>query len=128
MHVVVQTPVGVILEQEVDEVVAPLADGWIGIRRGHEPFIARLRRGEALLRGGGQERSIATIGGVLRVEPEVITILTGAALADRDLATLEQANAEEIARIESLEQETEKHFSGVYRALARTLDSRRGLR
>jgi F-type H+-transporting ATPase subunit epsilon len=128
MRVAVLTPMGQALDEDVDELVAPLVDGWIGVRPGHEPFTARLMRGHVVLRTGEHQRIVATIGGVLSVDRDTATLLTGAALPDYDLATLERANEDEVVRIESLEREAERHFGRVYRALARTLDPRRSLR
>lgn len=124
MRVSVLTPMGTTLDQEVDEVVVPLPDGWLGVLPGHAPFLARLMRGHVALRSGEQQHIVATIGGLLRVDASTVTILTGAAVLDNDFTTLEREIEEQVERIESLEQEAEKHFDRVYRAMARTLNPR----
>jgi F-type H+-transporting ATPase subunit epsilon len=122
VQALVVTPMGTVLEDEVDEAVLPLADGWLGVLPGHAPFLARLMRGHVVLRSGERERIVATIGGMVGVDATSVTVLTGAAVADNDIATLERERKEQIGRIESLENEAEKHFDRVYRAMARTLN------
>ena len=56
MRLEVLTPQAVVFEGEVDAVVAPLPDGWIGVLPGHSPFLARLMRGQVLLRNGDGEQ------------------------------------------------------------------------
>jgi F-type H+-transporting ATPase subunit epsilon len=122
MRFTVLTPTGAALQEDADEVIAPLSDGWIGVLQGHTPFVSRLMRGHVVFRFGEHARIVATIGGLLRVDGASVTVLTGAAVPDTDLAALERDMEEQIARIESLEEEAEKHFDRVYRAMARTLN------
>ena len=117
----VLTPQGSVFDGLVDAVVAPLPDGWIGVLPGHTSFEARLLPGGLVLRVSGQRRTIATIGGTLSVDAAEVTVLTGAAALDTDLDTLEQQIGDQAERARAMEQEAEKHFSRVYRALADTL-------
>ncbi len=121
----VQTPERSVFDSTVDTVIAPLPDGWIGVLPGHTPFQARLLRGEIALRIGGKRHRIATQGGLLNVDADVVNVLTGAAAVDVDLPTLEQQVGDAVRQARSMEQEAEKHFGRVYRALADTLDQRR---
>lgn len=121
----VLTTEGTVFDSIVDAVVAPLPDGWIGVLPGHTPFQARVLRGEIALRIRGQRHRIATQGGLLNVEADVVNVLTGAAAVDADLSTLEQQVGDAVRQTRSMEQEAEKHFGRVYRALADTLDQRR---
>jgi F-type H+-transporting ATPase subunit epsilon len=117
----VLTPQAIVFEGEVDEVVAPLPRGWIGVLPGHSPFLARLMRGQVLLRNGDQERLVATIGGSIAVEANLVTLLTGAAALDTTFAELEASLGSEAERVKAMEQEAERHFDRVYRTLADTL-------
>ena len=121
----VLTPEQTVFAAPVDAVIAPLPDGWIGILPGHTPFQARLLRGEIALRSGGQHHRIATQGGLLNLDADVINILTGAAAVDTDMSTLEQHVGEADSERRAMEQEAEKHFGRIYRALANTLDQQR---
>jgi|SRR6266536_69221 len=111
---------GTVLDQNVDALIVPLADGWIGIQPGHAPFQARTMRGEVIFRCDGQERTIATLGGTIVVDADRVTLLTGAAALDRDLAQLEHEISEELAAFQTMESEAEKHVDRIYRQLAET--------
>jgi F-type H+-transporting ATPase subunit epsilon len=117
----VRTPQAVAFEGEVESVVAPLADGWLGILPGHYPFVARLMRGQVLFRARDRERRMATIGGAISVRDDLISVLTGAAALDVSFAELEAGLGAEAEQIRELEQEAERHLDRVYRTLADTL-------
>lgn len=117
----VLTPQAVVFEGEVDEVGAPLPDGWIGLLPGHLPFTARLMRGQVVFRDGDRERVVATIGGSIDMKGDLITLLTGAAALDLTFADLEASLGSEAEQIRAMEQEAERHFDRVYRTLADTL-------
>ena len=120
----VLTPEQAVYDGEVDAVIAPLPDGWRGILPGRLAFCARLMAGQVVFRTGGRERRLATVGGTLAVAGDTVTILTGAAVLDRDFDALERELREHLARVAAAETEAEKHFNRVYRQLARTLDRR----
>ena len=122
----VLTPEEIIFDAEVDAVVVPLADGWQGILPGHLGFHARLMRGEVLLRAGGQERVLATLGGTIIVQGWTVTVLTGTAALDCTLETLEHEISGKAQRLAEIEREAEKHFDRVYRQMARTFTPRGG--
>jgi len=119
LRLLVLTPDGVVFDAHVDEAVVPLADGWVGIRSRHAPFQARLMAGQVVLRAGGRERLLASLGGTVLVEGGEVTILTGVARLDVELETLEREIGDDLKRRAALEQEAEKHFDRVYRNLAR---------
>ena len=120
LHLEVLTVQGAVLDQPVEAVVLPLVDGWKGVLPGHAGFEARLLRGEIIFRSQGVERPVATLGGTVVVERDRVTVLTGAALLDRDLAGLEQEISGELEALQALEAEAERHFDRVYRQMAET--------
>jgi len=75
--------------------------------------------GQVVLRAGGRERLLASLGGTVLVEGGEVTILTGVARLDVELETLEREIGDDLKRRAALEQEAEKHFDRVYRNLAR---------
>jgi F-type H+-transporting ATPase subunit epsilon len=109
------TPQAAVLSQPVEEVVAPIPDGWLGILPGHAPFVARLMPGEVIVRDGGKERLVATIGGILAVSGDLVTVLTGVARLDSNLETLEREISDEARQLAAIETEAEKHFDRVLR-------------
>jgi F-type H+-transporting ATPase subunit epsilon len=78
---------------DVDMVVAPGADGVMGILPHHAPLLSALKVGELKVRQGGEEEIFAVSGGVIEVRPEGIIILADAAeRADEiDVARAEEA-------------------------------------
>ena len=83
---------------ECEMVVAPGAMGELGILPRHSPLITRLKPGEVRATlPGGEEQSFYVSGGMLEVQPHVVTVLsdTGQRAEDLDeaaaLAAQEQA-------------------------------------
>lgn len=120
----VLTPEATLLDEPVDEVVAPLPDGWIGVLPGHASFQSRLMRGTVVVRASGRERTIATLGGTIGVAGSEITMLVGAAALDSNLSELESSIGEQARDLAEMEREAEKHFDRIYRAVARTFNHR----
>ena len=71
------------------------------------------------------ERVVATLGGVLSTDSDLVSILTGGARVDANLRELEADIGERAEQAQAIEQEAEKHFGRVYRSLADTLNRRR---
>jgi len=125
LRVEIVTPLRTCLEAEVDEVIAPLPDGWIGVLAGHVPFQARLVPGVVMVRAGEATRQIATQGGTVVVEPDRVLVLTGAAMADATLEQLEHEIGTEATQLAEVEAEAERHLDRVYQQLARATRRRR---
>ena len=72
----VVTPEGLLLREEVDEVIAPGADGYFGVRPGHTPLLASLGAGQHHLPQGRRERRYLTcFWGFCEVLPDRVNIL-----------------------------------------------------
>jgi F-type H+-transporting ATPase subunit epsilon len=91
----VVTPERIVLEDDVDIVVARGAEGDLGILHGHEPLITPLAIGELTYRVDGQERHLAISGGFMEVRPDKVVIL--ADMAERS-EEIDRARAEEARR------------------------------
>ncbi len=122
----VLTPEQSILSQEVEEVVVPLSDGWLGILDGHAPFVGRITPGAVLLRNGPTRSTLATVGGTVAITNNLVTILTGAARLNCSFAELERALDDEARQLAAMETEAERHFDRVLRQATATLTRRRG--
>ena len=59
----VVTPEGLLLREEVDDVVAPGELGYFGVLPGHTPFLTTLGAGEITLRRSGRARSASPASG-----------------------------------------------------------------
>lgn len=69
----------ILSETDVDMVIAPGADGTLGILPKHAPLISTLAAGELRVKKGGREESIVVFGGFIEVTPEKVTILADSA-------------------------------------------------
>jgi len=77
-------------EQEIysgtaEMVFAPLATGEVGILPRHAPLIARMKPGEVRVRTATEDLDFYVSGGVLEVQPHVVTVLADTAARAKDL-------------------------------------------
>jgi F-type H+-transporting ATPase subunit epsilon len=73
------TPERAVLTDEVDMVIAPASEGYVGILPHHAPLLTTLGPGELRIKKGGVETSLAVFGGFMDVRPDRVVILTDAA-------------------------------------------------
>ena len=67
-------------------VVAPASQGEVGIHPRHTQMLTTLKPGEVrITKQGGEEESIYVSGGILEVQPHVVTILSDTAVRGADL-------------------------------------------
>lgn len=75
-----------IFSGEAEMVFAPAQLGEVGIAPGHAPFISRLNPGEVRVkRTDGEEQGFYISGGMLEVQPTVVTVLSDTALRAEDI-------------------------------------------
>jgi len=91
----VVTPERVVLQEDVDIVVARGAEGDLGVLHGHEPLITPLPVGEMTYRQEGAELHLAISGGFMEVRPDKVTVL--ADVAERS-DEIDRERAEEARR------------------------------
>ncbi len=86
---------------EVDMVVAPGADGVMGILPHHVSLLSTLKVGELKVRRGADEEVFAVSGGLIEVRPDRIVVLADAAeRADEiDVARAEEARRRAEAKL-----------------------------
>lgn len=89
------TPERAVLEDDVDMVIAPASEGYVGILPHHAPLLTTLGPGELRVKKGGVESSLAVFGGFMDVRPDRVVILTDAAeqADDIDASRAEAARA-----------------------------------
>ncbi|MHB8622422.1 MAG: F0F1 ATP synthase subunit epsilon [Sulfuricaulis sp.] len=78
-------------------VFAPLVTGEVGILPRHAPLLARLKPGEVRVRHGDEELSFYVSGGLLEVQPHVVTVLADTAQRAKDLDEAAALKAKERA-------------------------------
>jgi len=75
-----------IFSGEVSLVVATGELGELGIAPRHAPLITRLKPGQVrVVLDGGEEQFFYVSGGILEVQPQVVTVLTDTAIRAKDL-------------------------------------------
>ena len=87
MHVDVVSAEESIFVGEAEFVVLPGEAGELGIYPRHTPLITRIKPGVVRIRVPGQreEEQIFVAGGLLEVQPHVVTVLADTAIRGRDL-------------------------------------------
>ena len=72
---------------EAEFVVLPGEAGELGIYPLHTPLITRIRPGSVRIKpaGGGEEELIFVAGGILEVQPKVVTVLADTAIRGAEL-------------------------------------------
>jgi F-type H+-transporting ATPase subunit epsilon len=87
IHVDVVSAEASIYSGEAEFVVLPGEAGELGIYPRHTPLITRIKPGtvEITPAGGGAKELIFVAGGILEVQPKVITVLADTAIRGHDL-------------------------------------------
>ncbi|OFZ99372.1 MAG: F0F1 ATP synthase subunit epsilon [Betaproteobacteria bacterium RIFCSPLOWO2_02_67_12] len=87
IHIDVVSAEQEIYSGEAEFVVLPGEVGELGIYPRHAPLITRIRPGEVRIKpaGGGAEELIFVAGGILEVQPKMITVLADTAIRGHDL-------------------------------------------
>jgi F-type H+-transporting ATPase subunit epsilon len=97
------TPSRLLVSAEVDEVVAPGAEGYFGVLPGHAPFLTTLAPGDVMYRQGGVEHHVAVAGGFAEVTGDRVIILAETAEAPEEI---------DRARAERARQRAEQRLAG----------------
>ena len=133
IHVDVVSAEESIFSGEAEFVVLPGESGELGIYPRHIPLITRIKPGAVRIKpaDGGEEQLIFVAGGVLEVQPKVITVLADTAIrgADLDEAKANEAlkRAEE-ARAKAKDKQELATVEGELSTLAAQLAAIRKLR
>jgi F-type H+-transporting ATPase subunit epsilon len=75
----VATPTRLVVNETVDEIVAPGSEGYFGVLPGHAPFLTTLGIGELMYRVGRAEHYLAVAGGFAEVRNDKVIILADSA-------------------------------------------------
>jgi F-type H+-transporting ATPase subunit epsilon len=100
IHVDVVSAEESIYSGEAEFVVLPGEVGELGIYPRHTPLITRIKPGTVRIRpaGGGEEQLIFVAGGVLEVQPRVVTVLADTAIRGHDLDEAKALEAQKRAQ------------------------------
>jgi F-type H+-transporting ATPase subunit epsilon len=95
------TPERQVLIEQVDDVILPSVDGYMGVLPGHAPLLAHLDVGEVSYRVGNQRHYLAVSGGFVEVLRESVSILA---------TTCEKAEEIDLDRAQKAREQAEKEF------------------
>ena len=112
-----------LVNELVDEVEVPGADGYFGVLPGHTPLLAALGAGELWYRTGQEKKYLAIFYGFAEVQPDRVTILARTAeLPDEiDVARAEEARkrAQERMNRPAVDMDAERARIALMKALIR---------
>ena len=91
-----------IVNETVDEIQVPGAEGYFGVLPGHTPMLALIGTGELWFRQGSEKSYVSLSGGFAEVQPDRVTILAQIA---------ERADEIDIARAEAAKRRAEERLS-----------------
>jgi F-type H+-transporting ATPase subunit epsilon len=117
LHVDVVSAEESIYSGEAKFVVLPGEAGELGIYPRHTPLITRIKPGAVRIQpaDGGEEQLIFVAGGILEVQPKVITVLADTAIRGADL---DEAKATEALKQAEIARANAKDAVGVAAAQA----------
>jgi F-type H+-transporting ATPase subunit epsilon len=78
-------------------VFAPLVTGEVGVLPRHAPLLARLKPGEVRVKTATEELHFYVSGGMLEIQPHVVTVLADSARRAKDLDEAAALQAKERA-------------------------------
>jgi F-type H+-transporting ATPase subunit epsilon len=95
IHVDVVSAEESIFSGEAEFVVLPGEAGELGVDPRHTPLITRIKPGAVRIvpAGGGEEQLIFVNGGIIEIQPNVITVLADTAIRGHDLDEAKAAEA-----------------------------------
>ncbi len=101
------TPEGLLLRDEVDEVIAPGEEGYFGVRPGHTPLLSTLGLGGISYRKGAETGHLTCFWGFCEVLPDRVNVLAeiGERAEDIDVGRAEVARKRAQERMASIKDE-----------------------
>ena len=84
-----------IFSGNAEMVFAPAEMGELGITPRHAPLLTRLKPGTVRVQAGGEESVFFVSGGILEIQPHMVTVLSDTALRAKDI---DEAAAQEAKR------------------------------
>lgn len=98
MHVDIVSAQEEIFSGPAEMVFAPAVMGEVGILPRHAPLLTQLKPGEVRIRtSGGEEQFFYVSGGMLEIQPHVVTVLADTALRAKDIDEAAALQAKERA-------------------------------
>ena len=113
MHLNIVSAEEEIFSGTVESVFVPLLSGEVGIYPRHTPLIGEIKPGEIIVRSdeGENEQHFFVSGGILEVQPHVVTVLSDTAIRAKDLDESVALEAKRQAEEAMAGQKTDMEFA-----------------
>ena len=102
---------GSIYEGTADMVIAPGKMGELGILPRHAPLLTGLRPGELRIKHGAETEYLFVNGGILEIQPDVVTVLADSAERATDIDEAKAKAAKEAAEVRIANQADELDYA-----------------
>lgn len=122
IHVDIVSAEKAIFSGLAEMVFAPAVMGEVGIAPRHAPLVTRLKPGEVRVRlPGGGEESFYVSGGMLEIQPHMVTVLSDTAVRAADLDEVAVLKAKEEAEKAIHNREAKIDYAAAQAQLAETV-------
>lgn len=129
IHVEIVSAERAIFSGDVEMVFAPAIMGEIGIAPRHSPLVTQLGPGEVRVQlEGGKQDAYYVSGGMLEVQPHVVTVLSDTALRAHDIDEAAALKAKEEAERAMQDQSSEVDYGAAQASLAEAVAQLQTLR
>ncbi len=102
-HLEIVSPEGISFTGEVNEVLLPTTTGQITVLPHHAPLFTKLSEGEAVIKQGTKETTIALFGGFVEIGRSKVSVLSDFAI---------RADSIETAKVEAAKKRAEEILAG----------------
>lgn len=128
LHVDIVSAEAEIFSGSATMVFAPAEMGEVGIAPRHAPLLTRLVPGEVRVQTqSGEEQSFFVSGGMLEIQPHVVTVLSDVALRAKDIDEAAALQAKEQAEKALADKQTEFEYAKAQAELAEAIAQLRTL-
>lgn len=109
-----------IFSGQAEFIALPAEAGELGILPGHTPLISRIRPGALRIKVSGKadEEFLFVAGGIIEVQPEVVTVLADTAIRGSDLDEAKAVEAKKLAEKNLLNKESTIDYAQAQAELA----------
>jgi len=108
-------------------VYAPAEMGEVGIAPRHTPLLTRLKPGEVRIQNGSEEQFFYVSGGMLEIQPHIVTVLADTAIRAKDLDEASAKKAIEDAEQAMKDKDSEFEYAKAKSELAEAVAQLRTL-
>jgi F-type H+-transporting ATPase subunit epsilon len=122
MHVNIVSAEAEIYSGTVEQVYAPAVMGEVGIYPRHTQLLTKLKPGEVrVVKEGGEEEFYFVSGGILEVQPHVVTVLADTAVRAKDLDEAKALEAKKRAEQELADRKGDMDYARAEAELAEAI-------